>query len=331
MNKSLRRSLVATIAAFALTGTLALAPAQAATYQAPVAGSVVMRLVSPLPGESNSINLTADAKGTWDQFYGKGLKALAMYADVRSEVNLTFKYTNSAGSPLTNKTVYLIVNKKYSCSKTTFYTPQNTDYPGHNRSSKNSILRDWCGDQPQMGAGETSIIATTDAFGKATFTLKNFSITGEMHPTAINKLNQYSAGISCGDDSMCMQTTLAPSLLAHPTEAQERGEDKDLLFLHFVNPKVTAVIPKATVKAGVAKKLTFKLTSLSKKPVAGTTVVFDTWGEGNELTTWSAMSDEKGEVSVTVTAPKGTIGLQVVRAFVYGSPKGTDSKIYWKK
>ena len=103
-SKRNRNLLLATLSAIGLTGTLWLVPAGAANYQAPVAGNYVMRLVSPLPGSDNSVDLTADAKGTWDQFYGKGLRALSMYADVRSELNLTFKYTTPAGAPLTNST-----------------------------------------------------------------------------------------------------------------------------------------------------------------------------------------------------------------------------------
>ncbi|MBU6144415.1 MAG: hypothetical protein KGQ56_02975, partial [Acidobacteria bacterium] len=167
--------------------------------------------------------------------------------------------------------------------------------------------------------------------GLATFPMKNYNFSGEMFPSAINKMNLYSKGISCADDSMCMSTTIAPSLIAHPTEAQERNEDKDLLFLHFVNPKVTASVASQKVKAGTSKVISFKLTNLDKKEVAGTTVTFETFGEGNELQTWSEVSDENGIVRVTVSAPAGTVGLQVVRAYVYGAPKGTDAKIYWFK
>jgi hypothetical protein len=331
MNKIVRRSLLSALTASAVIASVAVAPAFAAPYQAPVAGSVVMRLVSPLPGKTNSVNMTSDAKGNWDQFYGKGLRALAMYQDVRSEFSLTYKYSTPTGAPLANRTVYLVVNKRSSCSKTTFYTPQNTDYPGGNRASKNDIVRDWCGDQPQMGAGETAIIATTDAFGKATFTMKNYSITGEPFPAAINKLNQYAAGVACGDDSACMQTTIAPSMVAHPNDVYERGEDKDLLFLHFVNPKVTPVTKTINAKSGSTKKITFKLTNMKNKPVKGTSVTFESWGEGNDLANWSGVSNAKGEVTISVSAPKGTSGLQVVRAYVFGSPKGTDAKVYWSK
>jgi uncharacterized protein (DUF2141 family) len=117
----------------------------------------------------------------------------------------------------------------------------------------------------------------------------------------------------------------------HPNEADERTEDKDLLFLHFVNPKVTAAVASQTAKSGTTKKLTFKLTDLKKKPVKGKSVTFESWGEGEELETWSEISDAKGYVTITVSAKKGTSGLQVVRAHIYGSPKGTDSKIYWVK
>jgi hypothetical protein len=182
-----------------------------------------------------------------------------------------------------------------------------------------------------MGAGETAIQATTDSFGKATFNMKNFSITGEQFPSALNKLNTYSKGISCGDDVMCMQTTIAPSLFPHPTEAQERGEDKDLIFLAFVNPKLTASIPSQKAKAGTTKTLTFKLTNLAKKAVAGTTVTFESWGEGDQPQEYSVISDYKGIVTVKVYAPKGTVGLQVVRAKIFGAQIGTDSKIYWTK
>ena len=311
--------------------TWSIQPALAA-YVPPVSGSYVMRLVSPLPGSTNSVNLTSDAKGSWDSAYGKGLNAFIMYGDVKGDTSLTYKYTNAAGVPITNATVYMIVNKKFSCSKTTFSSQLSSNYSGgNNRSSPNAIPRDWCGDQPQLGAGETALISRTDSFGKATFTMKNYNFSGEMYPSALNKMNQYSKGISCGDDTMCLQTTIAPSMSAHPTEAQERGEDKDLLFLHFVNPKLVALTPKATVKSGVTKKITFKLTNLSGTPVAGTTVTFETFGEGNEIEDWSYLSDSKGQVTVSVTAPKGTVGLQVVRAKIYGASKGSDTKIYWTK
>ena len=331
MNNKLRRSIVAGVSALALLGSLAIQPAQAAGYVAPVNGSYVMRLVSPLPGATNSVNLTADAKGDWDQFYGKNLNAFIMYADVTGDVSLTYKYTNAAGVAITNATVYLIVNKKYSCSKTTFSTTMGTSYPGSNRPSTSAIVRDWCGDQPAMGAGETAIIGRTDSFGKATFTMKNWNISGEQFPSAINKMNQYSKGIPCGDDTMCMQTTLAPSMSAHPSESAERGEDKDLLFLHFVNPKLTALNPTQKVKAGTAQKLSFKLTNLAGAVVKGTTVTFESFGEGDDVTEWSEVSDKDGLVSTTLKAPKGTLGLQVIRAKVYGANKGTDAKIYWIK
>lgn len=331
LNKRLNRSIVAAVSSVVLLGALAIQPAQAAGYVAPVNGSYVMRLVSPLPGSTNSVNLTADAKGDWDQFYGKGLNAFIMYADVKGDVSLTYKYTNAAGVAITNATVYLIVNKKYSCSKTTFSTTMGTNYPGSNRPSTSAIVRDWCGDQPQMGAGETAIIGRTDSFGKATFTMKNWNISGEQFPSALNKMNQYSKGIPCGDDTMCMQTTLAPSMSAHPSEAAERGEDKDLLFLHFVNPKLTSLVPSQKVKAGTSKKITFKLTNLAGAVVKGTTVTFESFGEGNDVTEWSEISDASGLVSTTLTAPKGTLGLQVIRAKVYGANKGTDAKVYWIK
>ena len=322
---------ISIVAGLLVAGSLA-GSADAAGYNPPVNGSYVMRLITPAATPLNSVSMNGDAKGSWDQYYGKGLNAFVMYQDVRSEFSLTYKYTNSAGVAVGNATVYLIVNKKFSCSKTTFSTPANTNYPGGNRNGDtHAIVRDWCGDQPQMGAGETAVIGTTNSSGVATFTLKNYNFTGEMFPSALNKMNQYSKGISCADDTMCMQTTIAPSMIAHPTEAQERGEDKDLLFLHFVNPKVTATVASQKVKAGTTKKISFKLTNLGKMPVAGTTVTFETFGEGDDLETWSEVSDASGIVTVEVTAPKGTLGLEVVRAKVYGAMKGTDAKIYWTK
>ena len=310
--------------------TLQAQPISAATYVAPVDGDYIMRLVSPKPTKKNSVNMTKEAKGDWDQYYGKGLRVLHMYADVRGEVNLTFQYKNKNGTPITNRTVYLVVNKRSSCSETTFYTPQNTDYPGGNRPDRNTIVRDWCGDQPQMGAGETAIIATTDAFGNATFSMTNYNIMGEVFPKALNKLNFYSEGIPCADDNMCLASTIAPSTVAHPSEAQDRREDKDLLILHFVNPKVKAQTPTVNANAGSTQKISFKLTNLKGKPVAGKTVTFDSWGEGNDLPIWSAVSNKKGIVTVNVSAETGTKGLQVVRAYIYGNPKGTNTKIYWR-
>lgn len=330
MNKKIRRLIVGGITSLAVLGSLAIQPAYAA-YVAPVKGNYIMRLVSPLPGATNTVNLTADAKGDWDQFYGKGLNAIAMYADVKGDVSLTYKYTNAAGAAITNTTVYLVVNKRASCSKTTFSTTMGTNYPGSNRPNSSAIVRDWCGDQPAMGAGETAIIGRTDTFGKATFTMKNWNISGEHFPSAINKLNQFSKGISCGDDTMCLQTTIAPSMQPHPSDTAERLEDKDLLFLHFVNPKLTALVPTQKVKAGTSKVITFKLTNLAGALVKGATVTFESFGEGDELEEWSEISDANGKVTTTVKTPKGIVGLQVIRAKVYGANKGTDAKIYWIK
>ncbi len=325
-----RATLVASLATALITSLFA-PSTQAATYNPPVDGDYVMRLISPAPTGKNSVNMTWEAKGSWDQYYGKGLRVLHMYANVRGDVSLTYKYTNKAGQPYANRTVYLIVNKRSSCSETTFYTPQATDYPGSNRANGNTIVRDWCGDQPQMGAGETAIIATTDAFGNATFNMTNYNVFGETYPRALNQLNYYADGIACADDPMCVASTIAPSTVAHPSEAQDRREDKDLLILHFVNPKIKALKPKVTAQSGKAVKITYKLTDLSGKPVAGKTVTFDSWGEGDELTTYSRKSAANGTVSLTVKAARGTEGLQVVRAFIFGGPKGSDAKVYWTK
>ena len=329
MKKPIKRTLVGATTAIALLCAIAIQPAYA--YTAPVVGTSIMRLTAPLPGDTNSVNLTPDARGKWDQFYGKGLNARVIYADVKGTVSLTYKYTNAAGVPFANRKVFLLVNKKFSCSKTTFSTTQETFYINDTKAGGGSIVRDWCGDQPQLGSGQTAVSAITDSFGKATFTLKNFNNSGEMFPTALNRLNKYSKGIACSDDPMCLQTTLAPSLVNRPTEAQERLEDKDLIFLAFVNPKLTATNKTLRVKAGTTKTITFKLTNLEKQPVAGTTVTFESFGEGNDLPEWSEISNAQGMVSIKVSAPRGTLGLQVVRAKVFGAPLGTDTKIYWTK
>ena len=86
MKKTVRRSLTGAATAIALLSTIVIQPAQA--YTPPVAGTSIMRMTSPLPGVTNSVNLTADAKGKWDGAYGKGLNARVMYADVRSNVVL---------------------------------------------------------------------------------------------------------------------------------------------------------------------------------------------------------------------------------------------------
>ena len=69
----------------------------------------------------------------------------------------------------------------------------------------------------------------------------------------------------------------------------------------------------------------------AKKPVAGTTVTFESFGEGGQPQDYSVVSNAQGIVTTKVTAPKGTVGLQVVRAKIYGAQVGTDSKIYWGK
>ena len=103
------------------------------------------------------------------------------------------------------------------------------------------------------------------------------------------------------------------------------------MFLHFVNPKLTALVPTQKVKAGTSKVISFKLTNLAGVAVKGTTVTFEAYGEGDDVPEWSDISDANGVVTTTVTAAKGTLGLQVIRAKVYGANKGTDAKIYWIK
>ena len=97
-----------------------------------------------------------------------------------------------------------------------------------------------------------------------------------------------------------------------------------------MNPKITPLKSRIEATAGKAATVSFKLTNLKGKPVAGKTVTFDTWGEGNDLDTYSRLSNAQGIVTIKVTAPKGTKGLQVIKAYNYGNPKGYKAKIYWQ-
>jgi DNA polymerase III alpha subunit (gram-positive type) len=209
--------------------------------------------------------------------------------------------------------------------------------PGTHRSDRTPVRWNDGGEDDISGNGAythmTLLSETTEGMHNL-FKMSSLSwLEGIYYKPRIDRelLNTYSKGIPCGDDVMCMQTTIAPSLFPHPTEAQERGEDKDLIFLAFVNPKVTASVASQKAKAGTTKTLTFKLTNLAKKPVSGTTVVFESFGEGGQPEEYSVISNAQGVVTVKVAAPKGTVGLQVVRAKVFGAQIGTDSKIYWGK
>ncbi|WP_371065907.1 hypothetical protein, partial [Salmonella enterica] len=78
----------ASIAALALVaGTVALAPAQAAPA---VPGTNVLRLVSPVLNNTNSLDLSFDAPmNGWDVYYGKGLKFYFLYQNVGTSMNMT--------------------------------------------------------------------------------------------------------------------------------------------------------------------------------------------------------------------------------------------------
>lgn len=197
------------------------APAKAATYQPPVKGEVVLRVVTineePI-SLSNSFDLTFDAKGSWDENFGSGLKFYYMYANVGKTLNMKWRATNPDGTPRGNTLVYLVVNKAYACAKTKFYTdltgktyengdPMTVEYVGADRKplirnesnqlvpmpnptptpapsievpANYTVVRDWCGDAAGgYSRGQSLIPGYTDANGYVDYSITNFNLPSE--------------------------------------------------------------------------------------------------------------------------------------------------------
>jgi|GEM_PF-1591053 len=340
----------ASIAALALVaGTVALAPAHAA---APVPGTTVLRLVSPVLNNTNSLDLSFDAPmNGWDVYYGKGLKFYFAYQNVDTTTNYTWKATDAAGNPLKNTTVYMIVNKYGSCSETNFTTTNSMQYGNPTDanqialSNQGVISRDWCGDDagghPQWGSGESSLKGITDSQGLVTFNLTNTNTVyaAEPAPTSLVSKNPYAPRTNtnpfpCADPVSgvgCLATTITASLVQHPQTADDRNEDKDLLNIHYVNNGVTNDVTSATLSPSVgSKSLGFTVTNLAGQPQAGAKLNFSNITGIGSLSAESAMTDANGYATVSVSPDcADCAGTSKVKATVDGTTSAAQSTVIW--
>jgi len=340
----------ASIAALALVaGTVALAPAHAA---APVSGTSILRLVSPVLNNTNSLDLSFDAPmNGWDVYYGKGLKFYFLYQNVDTTANYTWKATDAAGTPLKNTTVYLIVNKYGSCSETTFTTTNSMQYGNPTDpnqialASQGVISRDWCGDDagghPQWGSGESSLKGTTDSQGLVTFNLTNTNTVyaAEPAPTSLVTKNPYAPRTNtnpypCAEPTSgvgCLATTITASLVQHPQTSDDRNEDKDLLNIHYVNNGVTNDVTSTTLSPSVgSKSLGFTVTNLAGQPQAGTKLNFSNITGIGSLSAESAITDAGGYATVSVSPDcADCAGTSKVKATVDGTTSAAQSTVIW--
>jgi len=340
------------IAALALVaGTVALAPAQAAPA---VQGTNVLRLVSPVLNNTNSLDLSFDAPmNGWDIYYGKGLKFYFFYQNVGSSMSMTWQATNAAGAPLAGRTVYLIVNKYGSCSDTKFTTTNPMQYGNPTDgaqialSNQGVISRDWCGDDagghPQWGSGESSLSGTTNAQGLVTFNLTNTNNTFEAEPApaSLTTKNPYAPRTNvnpypCADTLSgvgCLATTITASLVQHPQTSDDRTEDKDLLNIHYVNNAVTNDVTTATVALTTpSKSLGFTVTNLAGVPQSGVKLNFSNITGIGTLSAESATTDGTGYATVSVSpdcADAACAGQSKVKATVDGTTSSAQSTVIW--
>jgi len=334
----------ASIAALALvSASVALLPAHAA----PAAGTTVLRLVSPTIASMHAADLTLDAAANGlTNAYGRGLKFYFIYRNVKTNLDMTWKVTDAAGTPLTDRTVYLIVNKYRSCSETSFTTTNTMQYgdptnPAHITQSNNGIITpDWCGDDagghPQWGSGESSLTGTTDDQGLVTFNLTNTNKVQDAEPApAVLTSDKTYAPANCADAATgigCLETTITASLVQHPQNADDRAEDKDLLNIHFVNNAVTSEVSSTTsAPTSGAKALRFKVTDLAGQPRTGVTLDFLNITSIGFLSASSALTDSNGYATVSIAPDCSTCtGISKIKAVVAGTTSAAQSSVIWQ-
>ena len=353
------KSRVGLVALSLVAGGIVMAPAQAA---APVPGTTILRLVSPVlnttpTSAANALDQTFDAAANkWDTYYGKGLKFYIFYRNVGTTTDFTWRATNAAGTPLASTTVYMIVNKSFSCSDTKFTTTGNPvygnpdDLNGQNNDrggNPKAIPRDWCGDDagghPQWGRGESSIPGTTDSNGLVTFSLTNTNMNSEAEPAPVSltTLNPYDPWASnnpfpCSNDDGCLATTITASLVLHPQLADDRTEDKDLLNIHYVNNAVTNDIASVTMAPSSGEKtLGFTVTDLVGDPKSGVKLKFSNVTGYGTLSADSAYTDSNGHATVGVSSECAEdalpvcAGISKVKATIDGTFSSGQTTVMW--
>lgn len=336
-------------AMLATAASVILAPAQPAV----TASMPSLRLIDPVLTSENSYDFTFDAiNNKWISSFTPGLKVKFFYRNVGTTFSLTFLAKDSAGQPWPNKPVFLIVNKMWSCSEATFTSPVDILFDPAGHHDARTIQRDWCGDNgngtsPQ--AGESAVPALTDADGKVTFTLTNTNPASIAEPAPLgpNVVNSYSG--KCENDKGCLMSVITasftqkPGLLAPGASAVgDQLEDKDLLWIHFVNNSIAADGADLTKElAAKSHTLRFRVTDLTKTGKAEVPVTFiqssgpdasyitDTNNGANPDGTVSAVTDADGWASVVLHADPTMAGNQIVSAKIDGTPASTRSTVTW--
>jgi len=335
----------ATMAAASIAATAVLALVGPAAQPSTASGFPSLRLVDPAPTQLNSFDLTFDARNNkWIQYYTPGLRALFMYRNVGSTFALTFEAKDPAGALLTNRAVYLLVNKNWSCSDGKYTTTVDSDYAGDNRPTTKHIVGDWCGDQQKFFGGETSIPGVTDSNGRVTFTLTNINsmADAEVAPVATNVINTYSPGnLRYTEDPLSLGSTIAPSFVKHPLLSDDNAEDKDLLFVHLVNPALKA--EKQTMSALTSAGSTvvkFRAVNLEGQPQAGVPVSIVQMSGPDEASIApivgditagiiSTTTDADGWASVMASIEPGIEGDQELVAKIDDTRVSTKAVISW--
>jgi hypothetical protein len=371
MNRRKRKAGMGLAALSAMLLTLVAPHASMAETSAPT-GNPSLRLVSPALDGTNSIDYTfvrtQDAH-LGNNYFGAGTKIKFFYVNVNGTVNLTYEARDKDGKVMPNTTVYLIVNKYYSCSEARWTTTRDTiDYLGPRTDAekqRNLIPRDWCG--PGQGVnggwdtfkgGESSISAVTDANGRATWTLTHDysydectkpsrnvpAVCPEPAPISASTANTYTG--SCIADNGCMMSAMTASFVQHPNPIQsldeERTEDKDLLWVHIVS---NAISPEHDVQNVAVSKgsqdLRFRVTNLQGNGQAGVSVTFTLssgpgdsdispiTGSRNPDGTITATTDADGWASVSAVSDVSATGRQVVTAQITGSSSVTKTAVVW--
>jgi len=296
----------------------------------------------------HAADLTSDAAANGlTNAYGSGLKFYYIYQNVKASLDLTWKVTDSTGAPLTDRIVYLIVNKYGSCSQASFTTTNAMQYGNPNsktdiaQSNQGVITPDWCGDDagghPQWGSGESSLTGSTDDEGLVTFSLTNTNKVEDAQsaPLVLPSDKVYPPA-NCADSDTgmgCLETTITASLIQHPQNADDRAEDKDLLNIHFVNNAVTSEFPSTTASpSDGAKSIRFRVTNLAGEPQAGASLNFTNITAVGILSAENALTDGDGYASLSIAPECGTcLGVSTIKASAAGTTSAAISTITWQQ
>ena len=179
---------------------------------------ITMRLVEPAMTKtngvpSNYVDFSYDPiQNNWAKYYGPNLGVYYKYFEAGSTFKVTYKVTNSkTGKPVTNRPVWLIVNKNYGgvqmASFTYSWNEETFAAAGHGTD-----------------VGETQIPGWTDGDGMVTFTLTNTNGDAVAEPKPAKLYEIQPASVTP------LFSTI--TLTAH-LGSDETHETKDIIWGHF--------------------------------------------------------------------------------------------------